>query len=156
MENTIKYGNVDVQVSEDVSLFLEEDRRREQAQDRSDRRHLAKCNILSMGENIYNGFNYDPTFSIVHSRLLAEKLYDVIAVLTKPEQKLIRLYYLEKYGMEQIGLEFGISKMAVSKRLKKLLSKMRNLMETWDFVIFLLIFKIFIKFGLQKPYNCPI
>lgn len=34
--------------------------------------------------------------------------------------------------MEEIGHRYGISKMAVSKRLKKILVGMRGLMETWD------------------------
>ena len=44
------------------------------------------------------------------------------------QQRTDHMAYLP--NMEQIGEEFGISKMAVSKRLKKLLSRMRRLMET--------------------------
>ena len=37
------------------------------------------------------------------------------------------LYFFEEYTMKLIGKEFRISKMAVSKRLKKLMSRMRGL-----------------------------
>ena len=38
-------------------------------------------------------------------------------------------YYFRFYTLEQIGKEFGISKMAISKRLRKILDLLRSLME---------------------------
>ena len=42
------------------------------------------------------------------------------------EQELISLRYDGELSMEEIGKVFGISKMAVSKRLKKLHAKLRS------------------------------
>ena len=72
----------------------------------------------------------DPTFDAVIRNLTLKKLQDVIANLDSDDQLLIRLYFFQEYTMEQIGQKFGISKMAVSKRLKKLLNRTRESMET--------------------------
>ena len=44
VKTTIEYDNdcIEVEVSEEVYEYLEQDRRHQQAQDRSDRRHLSK------------------------------------------------------------------------------------------------------------------
>ena len=72
----------------------------------------------------------DPTLDAVIRNLTLQKLQDVIAKLSDSERDLIMMYFFQEYTMEQIGQKFGISKMAVSKRLKKLLNRMRESMET--------------------------
>ena len=69
---------------------------------------------------------------VVFRNLALEKLHKVLNSLPKESRELIELYYYNEYTMEQIGRMYGISKMAVSKRIKKLLAAMRGLMETWD------------------------
>lgn len=64
----------------------------------------------------------------VFQNLRLQNLRKVIATLTEDEQRLIWLYFYEDNTMEQIGLEFGISKIAISKWLKKLYAKMRGLL----------------------------
>ena len=49
-----------------------------------------------------------------------------VAELSAQEQELISLRYDGELSMEEIGKVFGISKMAVSKRLKKLHAKLRS------------------------------
>ena len=120
----------EVEKSDEVKAFLEADKRRQEAQDRSDRRHL------SMGEFEQEVLAskrlsqpVDDTYLEVVHRLELEELRSAIRKLTPEEQKLIYLYYYENWSMERIGKQFGISKMAVSKRHTKVIKKLRELMQ---------------------------
>lgn len=58
--------------------------------------------------------------------LQLENLRNAVAELNTQEQELISLRYDGNLSMEEIGKVFGVSKMAVSKRLKKLHTKLRS------------------------------
>lgn len=114
-------------VSREVADYLEEDRKREQAEIRRDRRHLSKSEFETV-----------PTCTVLPQRpvedtclknLRLEKLRTAIKDLDDHEQKLIDLRYECYLTEDQIGKVFGISKMAVSKRLKKLHEKLRSSVE---------------------------
>ena len=131
MGNTIIiYGESDISVSKEVADFLENDRKRQAAEARSDRRHTSKSDSETVPTTARQLAFSDPTWNAVLKNLCFKKLQTIIAELTDNERFLLQRYFFEKYTLEQIGYEFGISKMAVSKRLKKLLSQMRRLMET--------------------------
>lgn len=51
---------------------------------------------------------------------LKELLRECVEEMDKDSQELYRLYYIEEFTQTQIAEVFGISQMAVSKRLKKL------------------------------------
>lgn len=130
MEKTIKYGEEHILVSYEVAEFLENDRKRQETESRSDRRHISKSDFetVSVATNSVNRHYLE---NIVLKNLTLEKLQQVRTIVTADENKLIDLYFYDELSMEQVGLVFGdISKMAISKRLKKLLAKMRSLMET--------------------------
>lgn len=114
-------------VSREVAGYLEEDRKREQAEIRRDRRHLSKSEFETV-----------PTCTVLPQRpaedtclknLRLEKLRTAIKDLDDHEQKLIAFRYECYLTEDQIGKVFGISKMAVSKRLKKLHEKLRSSVE---------------------------
>lgn len=126
----IIYGESDISVSKEVADFLENDRKRQAAEARSDRRHTSKSDSETVPTTARQLAFSDPTWNAVLKNLCFKKLQMIIAELTDNERFLLQRYFFEKYTLEQIGYEFGISKMAVSKRLKKLLSQMRRLMET--------------------------
>ena len=130
MEKTILYGNSKISVSYEVAEFLESDRKRQEAEKRSDRRHISKSDSETVLANVPITSQPDPTLDAVIRNLTLQKLQDVIAKLSDSERDLIMMYFFQEYTMEQIGQKFGISKMAVSKRLKKLLNRMRESMET--------------------------
>lgn len=130
MEKTILYGNSKISVSYEVAEFLESDRKRQEAEKRSDRRHISKSDSETVLANVPSTSQPDPTLDTVIRNLTLQKLQDVIAKLSDSERDLIMMYFFQEYTMEQIGKKFGISKMAVSKRLKKLLNRMRESMET--------------------------
>ncbi len=130
MEKTILYGNSKISVSNEVADFQESDRKRQESEERSDRRHISKSDSETVLATAHLVSWDDPTFDTVLRNLTLQKLHNVIVSLDSDDRLLIRLYFFQEYTMEQIGKEFGISKMAVSKRLKKLLCRMRESMET--------------------------
>ncbi len=120
----------EVEKSNEVLEFLEADKRRQAAQDRSDRRHLSigdfEQEVLAAKQPIELR---DETYYEVLHRLELENLRGAIRALTPDEQKLIYYYYYENMTMERIGKILGISKMAVSKRHTKVIKKLRELMK---------------------------
>ncbi len=133
VKTTIEYDGdcIEVDVSDEVAEFLEQDRKRQQAQDRSDRRHLTKEPFEP--ETISGKLSpnsYDETYAQVVHKMELEKLQSKLEMLTEEQRTLIYLYYYEDWSMEKIGQHFGISKMAVSKRHSKVIKQLRELMET--------------------------
>lgn len=131
MGNTIvKYGEGTVSVSKEVAEFLETDRKRQAAEGRSDRRHTSKSDSETALQTAQITAVSDPTFETAFKNLCFEKLQKIIADLEPHERFLIRCYFFEECTMQQIADKLGVSKMAISKQLKKLLSRIRELMET--------------------------
>lgn len=131
MGNTIvKYGEGTVSVSKEVAEFLETDRKRQAAEGRSDRRHLSSSDSETVLSTARITAFSDPTFESAFKNLCFEKLQKIIADLEPHERFLIRCYFFEERTMQQIADKLGVSKMAISKQLKKLLSRIRELMET--------------------------
>ena len=131
MGNTIvKYGEGTVSVSKEVAEFLETDRKRQAAEGRSDRRHISKSDSETVLQTAQITAVSDPTFETAFKNLCFEKLQKIIANLEFEDFFLIRCYFFEECTMQQIADKLGVSKMAISKQLKKLLSRIRELMET--------------------------
>lgn len=118
----IMYEGEPISVPKEVAEFLEQERRREQAQAKQDQRHLSKSSFEPMLSRKASDC-CDPAI-LAERNLQLENLRKAIAELDEEEQHLISLRYLDEHTMEEIGRVFGISKMAVSKRLKKLHEKL--------------------------------
>ena len=121
---TITYLGEQVSVSQEVADFLEQDRKRMEAQGRRDRRHL----IQSEFEAAVNS-QPQPQRALEDAalkNLQLEKLRKAVADLDDQDQQLISLRYDDDLSMEEIGRLQNVSKMAVSKRLKKLHQKLRG------------------------------
>jgi RNA polymerase sigma factor (sigma-70 family) len=118
----IEYNGEQVSVPKEVADFLEQDRKREQAQKRQDSRHLSKSEF----ETVLSGLDCvrRPVEDAVLRNLRLENLREAIEELDAREQEMISLRYDNKLTMEEIGQVYGISKVAVSKRLKKLHEKL--------------------------------
>ena len=106
----------------EVADFLEHDRKRQQAQDKQDARHLSKSEF----ETVLSGSNCvkRPVEDAVLRNLRLENLRGAIAELDVQGQNLLSLRYSGELTMDELGQIYGISKMAVSKRLKKLHEKL--------------------------------
>ena len=118
----ITYSGQQVSVPKEVADFLEQDRKREQAQDKRDQRHLSKSEF----ETVLSGSDCvrRPVEDAVLRNLRLENLRKAIAELDVQGQNLLSLRYSDTLTMDEIGQIYGISRMAVSKRLKKLHEKL--------------------------------
>ena len=118
----IVYNGEQVSVSKDVADFLEQDRKREQAQEKQDARHLSKSEF----ETVPSGSDCvrRPVEEAALRNLQLENLRKAIAELDVQGQNLLSLRYSDALTTDEIGQIYGISKMAVSKRLKKLHEKL--------------------------------
>ena len=120
----IIYGGQQVSVPREVADFLEQDRKREQAQDKQDQRHLSKSEfetVLSDSECVRR-----PVEDTVLRNLQLECLRKAVDTLGTQDQDLIELRYGRSLTMEEIGINYGVSTAAVSKRLKKLHEQLRD------------------------------
>ena len=118
----IVYNGEQVSVPREVADFLEQDRKREQAQDKQDTRHLSKSEF----ETVLSGSDCvkRPVEDAALRNLQLENLWKAIAELDVQGQNLLSLRYSDVLTMEEISQIYGISRMAVSKRLKKLHEKL--------------------------------
>ena len=118
----IIYNGEQVSVPKEVADFLEQDRKRQQAQDKQDTRHLSKSGF----ETVPSGLDCvrRPVEDAVLRNLRLENLRGAITELDVQGQNLLSLRYGDALTMDEIGHIYGISKMAVSKRLKKLHEKL--------------------------------
>ena len=120
----ITYSGQQVSVPKEVADFLEQDRKREQAQDKQDERHLSKSEFETVLSCWYCVRR--PVEDSALRNLRLENLRKAVDGLDDQGQDLIRLRYGSDLTMEEIGKIYGVSKMAVSKRLKKLHEKLRS------------------------------
>ncbi|WP_130868431.1 sigma-70 family RNA polymerase sigma factor [Intestinimonas massiliensis (ex Afouda et al. 2020)] len=120
----IIYNGEPVSVPKEVADFLEQDRKREQAQEKQDQRHLSKSEF----ETVLSGLDCvrRPVEDAALWNLRLENLRKAVDGLGDQGRDLIELRYGSGLTMEEIGKVYGVSKMAVSKRLKKLHEKLRS------------------------------
>ena len=118
----IVYNGEQVSVPKEVAGFLGQDRKREQVQEKQDARHLSKSEF----ETVPSGSDCvrRPVEDAALRNLQLENLRKAIAELDVQGQNLLSLRYSGELTMEEIGQIYGISRMAVSKRLKKLHKKL--------------------------------
>lgn len=123
-DTVVFYNGEQVSVPKEVAEFLEQDRKRAQAQARQDKRHLSRSEFETvLSSHVSAG---RPLEQSVLWNLRLENLRKAVAELSAQEQELISLRYDGELSMEEIGKVFGISKMAVSKRMKKFHKKLRS------------------------------
>ena len=123
----ITYSGQQVSVPKEVADFLEQDRKREQAQEKQDKRHLSKSEfetVLSSSDCVRR-----PVEDAVLWNLQLETLRKAVNSLGDQDWDFIQLRYGSGLTMEEIGMIYGVSKAAVSKRLKKLHEQLRGSVE---------------------------
>ena len=118
----IIYDGEQVSAPKEVADFFWQDRKRQQAQEKQDARHLSKSEF----ETVPSGSDCvrRPVEDAALRNLQLENLRKAIAELDVQGQNLLSLRYSGELTMEEIGQIYGISRMAVSKRLKKLHEKL--------------------------------
>ena len=103
----IVYNGEQVSVPREVADFLEQDRKREQAQDKQDTRHLSKSEF----ETVLSGLECvkRPVEDAVLRNLRLENLRGAIAELDVQGQNLLSLRYSGELTMDEIGQIYGIA-----------------------------------------------
>ena len=120
----ITYSGQQVSVPKEVADFLEQDRKREQAQEKQDQRHLSRSEfetVLFCSDCVRR-----PVEDAVLRNLQLETLRKAVGDLGDQGRDLIQLRYGRGLTMEEIGTIYGVSKASVSKRLKKLHEQLRG------------------------------
>ena len=120
----IIYSGQQVSVPKEVADFLEQDRKREQAQKKQDERHLSKSEfetVLFCSDCVRR-----PVEDAALRNLQLETLRKAVGDLGDQGRDLIQLRYGRGLTMEEIGTIYGVSKASVSKRLKKLHEQLRG------------------------------
>jgi len=108
----IIYQGEPVSVLREVTDFLEQDRKREGAQDKRDQRHLSKSEfetVLFCSECVRR-----PVEDEALRNLRLENLRKAVKDLGEQSRELIDLRYGRELTMEEIGKVYSISKAAVS------------------------------------------
>ena len=106
----IPYSGQQVSVPKEVADFLEQDRKREQAQEKQDERHLSKSEFETVlpGSECVRRPVEDP----VLWTLRLESLQKAMEVLDHQSREFIDFRYDRGLTMEEIGKFYGVSKMA--------------------------------------------
>ena len=120
----IMYEGEPISVPKEVAEFLEQDRKREQAEAKRDKRHLSKGDLETvLSPKSYCLYSLD---DLAIRSLRLENLRKAVACLGESTQELLRLRYYEELSLEKIGAIRGVSKMAISKQLKKAHEELRS------------------------------
>ena len=120
----ITYSGQQVSVPKEVADFLEQDRKREQAQEKRDQRHLSRSEfetVLFCSDCVRR-----PVEDAALRNLQLECLWEAVNDLGDQGRDLVELRYGRGLTLEEIGRIYGVSKAAVSKRLKKLHEQLRS------------------------------
>lgn len=120
----VLYNGEPVSVPKEVAEFLDQERKREQAQDKRDERHLSRSEfetVLFCSDCVRR-----PVEDAVLRNLQLETLRKAVGDLGDQGRDLIQLRYGRGLTMEEIGTIYGVSKASVSKRLKKLHEQLRG------------------------------
>lgn len=123
-DTVVTYQGQQVSVPKEVADFLEQDRRHMRAQYKRDQRHLSKRNFETVLSSYGDASRV--TEEIALENLQLETLRKAVAELSERERKLISLRYGRKLSMEEIGNRQGVSRMAISKRLRMLYRKLNH------------------------------
>lgn len=120
----VTYQGQQVSVPKEVADFLEWDRRRMRAQYKRDQRHLSRRNFEMVLSSYGDAERVAEDTALKNLQL--ETLRETVAGLDEREQNLIFLRYGEELSMEEIGRRLGVSRMAISKRLRTLNRKLNR------------------------------
>lgn len=92
------------------------------------------CSIDALDNEDNNGIDFIPDTSkdiaeVVSDKLILDKLRECLFLLPDGEKKLIYQHYYEEMTEVELSKLYGISQQAVSKRLRKIREKLKQLME---------------------------
>ena len=122
-----------MEVSEDAyKAFYREQRRQKYLNERSTDNGDFSYDMLTTddfnGEDILMDTVSD-TAGQAESNLLVDRLRYALSELSEEERILLLRYYSERMSESELSEIYGISQQAVSKRIRKILARVKNLMK---------------------------
>lgn len=149
MDNSvvILYNGEPVSVPKEVAEFLEQERKREQAQDKRDERHLSRSEFETVLSCLGN--TDPPVEETAIQALRLETLRKAVQKLDTQEQNLIALRYGQELTMEEIGRLLRRIENGGIKAAEKAPPKAEGLCHLTE------PFNFFLFSGLQMPFECP-
>lgn len=127
---SINYFGQQITVTDEVAEFLEQDRLRNAALLKQEKRHVDYVGFdIASVPDLFTDDPSDPTFERAFRNIRKQALRNAWVTLSDDDRKLLCLYYYHELSMEEIGKKYGVTKMAISKRLRKLHDRLRSLIE---------------------------
>lgn len=128
----ISSNGVLMEVSQEFYQDYHREKNRLQYLERLDAEFSIDYNFFDTDE--FNGeellIDYDEdVVEQVTTKLMIEKLREVLLLLSEEEQILIRKHYFEEIPETELAIEYGITQQGMSKRISKIREKLKNLME---------------------------
>lgn len=119
---------IEVEVTEDIGLFIMESRHQEELNDRKEsRRHYHYD-----ADDIYEGSEYgaeDPGILALFTTDAQDRLAFVMSVLTDNQREVIKALYIDGLSGKEYAARKDISEAAVTKAKKAALEKMKNFLS---------------------------
>ena len=133
-EYQIKIQGQLVPVTEEVYLTYYRMNRRELYLEEQDRKHgvfhySALDTQDTIGEDGIPDRISPLVEDVVTDKLLTEKLHQCLAQLTEEEQKLLFTLFFQNKSEHQLAVETGIPRMTIHNRKKRILARLKKLME---------------------------
>ena len=132
-EYKIRINGTQVTVSMEVYTVYYRTERHAAALKEKDARHgTTSYHALDTDERLGEELLRDPEASVEEqaiANLLREKLRRSIALLSKPEQELIRALYFEELTERQLSCRVGIPQQTINYKRRRILQKLKKLMK---------------------------
>ncbi len=132
-EYKIRINGTQVTVSREVYTVYYRTERHAAALKEKDARHgTTSYHTLDTDERLGEELLRDPEASVEEqaiANLLREKLRRSIALLSKPEQELIRALYFEELTERQLSCRVGIPQQTINYKRRRILQKLKKLMK---------------------------
>ena len=122
----ITYNGQEIQVDKQVADYLETERRREQAEEKSDSRHLSDKDI---DRNDLDDFLADKPEDFVEriaNASEAETLRRALHLLTDTQRRRVQMYFFDGFTYRQVAEFEGVHFTAVAKSIDRALKQVKK------------------------------
>ena len=91
-----------------------------------------ECSLDALSDTGFEAISNQKTiFDIIFDKLLADKLYELLAELADEDRNMLCALYFQGKSEREVGRLLGISSVAVHKRKHKILKRMHYLLQNW-------------------------
>ncbi len=129
----IKYRTVtediEIEVEEEWADIIRNEERHDDNLNRKERSHCWHKDMFEDKEDWIADHTYDPFYNLCRETWEEKmnRLYYAISQLTEDQQRLIDYVYFQGYSLKAFAAIEGVSPMAISKRHKTIIKKLREI-----------------------------